>query len=385
MSAQTPSHLPALKPEQVRRFRMLRSGLIDPFSSAAAASAALVGVQAQILQAAGLALWNRTRALTNAEFERLLYVDRTLVKLWGQRGTLHLYASAEWPLLYAARKLDRTWWERMAENNGGVAVGGDYRHKIEHVAEALRARASMGRSDLRALEIELHEELYSSWGGIFADLVRLGYACHAERAGSEGRFAHRERWLPDLAWNPPDPEAANVEIARRYFAAYGPATSADLAYWRGIQHGQARRWVAALGPELAEVRVEGAGEGAGAPLLALAADLETLAALPAKADGLPLRLLYRFDPLLLAHRDKGWVVPAEHYNRVWRPAGHIEGVLLWRGRATATWRYDRRGPGIAVTVAPFKPLPKAVLDRLPRLAAGVAGFFDLPLTEWVVA
>ena len=56
-----------------------------------------------------------------------------------------------------------------------------------------------------------------------------------------------------------------------------------------------------------------------------------------------MRLLGRFDPLLLAHRDKDWVVPAKYYNRVWRPAGHIEGVVLESGpgRGNLALRPDR--------------------------------------------
>lgn len=372
---QSMSSMVDLSLDQVRHFRLQRSGLIAPMADVESVARALVGVQAQILPAAGLSLWNRTRGLTYSEFEQRLFEARTLVKIWGQRGTLHLYASDDWPLMHAARSINRTWWERMAENNGGEAIGGDYRHKVEEVAQALRKRDAMGRNDLRALELELHEELFSGWGGIFADLVRMGYACHAGRDEGEGKFAHRERWLPDLDWNPPDPEEANVEITRRYFAAYGPATAHDLAYWRGATVALARRWMAALGDELAEVRVEGA------PLVALREDVDHLSALPARADGLAVRLLYRFEPLLLGHRDRAWIIPPEFNNRVSRPAGHIEGVVLHRGRAVATWRYDRKGAGLVITVSPFKPLPKAVSGKLPRLAEGVAGFFSLPLSD----
>lgn len=358
---------------QVRRFRLERSGLIAPFAEGPDVAAVLVGVQAQILPAAGLALWNRTRGLTYAAFEQELFGDRTLVKLWGQRGTLHLYASRDWPLIQSARTINRTWWERQAEDAESSLE--DYRHHLTMVSDALRARETMSRNDLRALNLNLPEELYSAWGGIFADLVRLGYACHAGREGNEGRFAHRERWLPDFAWNPPDADTANTEIVRRFFAAYGPAPVADLVYWRAAPAVAMRGWVAALGEELAEIRVEGT------PMLALTADLEHLAALPDSPDSLPVRMLYRFDPLLLAHRDKGWVVPPAYYNRVWRPAGHIEGVVLHRGMAVATWRYDRKGSGLVITVSPFKPLPKAVSNKLPKLAQGVADFFAAPLVD----
>lgn len=365
---------PRLSAEQVRWFRMMRSGLSAPFASAEECAGALMGIQAQILPAAGLALWNRTRRLTNQRFEELLYTQRTLVKLWGQRNTLHLFASSDWPLLYAARAINRTWWERAVEN--GRVEFADYRHLVEEVAALLRERETMGRSDLRASGLDIHDELYSSWGGIFADLVRLGFACHAERVGSEGRFAHRERWLPQLEWNPPDPESANVEIMRRFFAAYGPATLQDFAYWRGVTVQDARRWLSALSSKLCQVMV------ADVTMFTPAEDLETAMTTPPPASKWPVRMLYRFDPYLLAHRDKSWVVDEEFYARVWRPAGHIEGAVLVHGRAAAVWRYDRSETGIAITVAPFKPLNKRVQSAVERISSQVAGFFGLPLISF---
>ena len=54
-------------------------------------------------------------------------------------------------------------------------------------------------------------------------------------------------------------------------------------------------------------------------------------------------MLYRFDPLLLGDKDKGWIVPPAHYKLVWRPAGHIEGVVLACGAGRrAACRYERK-------------------------------------------
>jgi hypothetical protein len=368
----------ALTLDQVRRFRMERSGLLTPFATPEEAASALVGIQAQILPAAGLALWNRTRTLDNVRFEEAIFTRRTLVKLWGQRGTLHLYPSGEWPLIHGARAVNRTWWERRAAQGVHGELDGNHRRMVEAVATALRTRESMGRTGLRALQLDLHEDFYSGWGGIFADVVRLGYACHAERVGGEGHFAHREVWLPDLKWNPPDPLEANLELVRRYLRTYGPATPSDLGYWRGEYVGPVRAWLNALRNETIPVQMD--GEDA----LAHVDDretLEALAAMPKAADGLPVRMLYRFDPLLLAHRSRAWVVDADYHKRVARPAGHIEGVVLYRGKAVATWRYDRIPAGLQITVSPFKPLPKAVTGRIPRHSEGVARFFDLSLAD----
>jgi hypothetical protein len=92
-------------------------------------------------------------------------------------------------------------------------------------------------------------------------------------------------------------------------------------------------------------------------------------------------MLYRFDPLLLAHKAKEWVVEPAHYNRIWRPAGHIEGIVLAHGKAVATWRYDRQGAGLTITVAPFNRLPNYVTKAIHKTAPQIANFFGLPLVE----
>ena len=350
--------------DQVRRFRLIRSGLLQPFASPEDAAGALMGIQAQILPAAGVALWNRTRGLTHDRFEQLLFDERTLVKIWGQRGTLHLYPSSEWPFVCAMISGAKSWWGRAAEKENRFS---DYDLLVERLAAELRGRQTMGRSDLRAGDFGLGADHLSPWGGVFADLVRRGYACHAGRE-SEGRFVAREVWLPDLAWEPPDYDAANLTAMRRYIRGYGPTTCEDFRYWRATYAEPARRWWSSLQAELVPVQVEGATQ------YVFADDVETLTA-PLDGVAWPLHMLYRFDPLLLGHKDKSWIVPAAHYNRVWRPAGHIEGVVLVQGQAAATWRYERKGAVMHILVQPFRKLPKRTVQGVERMSSQIVDFF----------
>jgi uncharacterized protein YcaQ len=359
----------------IRWFRLRRSGLAEPFSSPEEAARALVGVQAQILPAAGLALWNRTRGLTYEGFDHLLHGQRSLIKIWGQRGTLHVYASDEWPQLNSAMVARHSWWERQIIRAG--TDPNDYQATLDRVAELLRQRGTMNRSDLRASGLDLDESCCSSWGGIFADLVRRGVACHAGQAGNEGLFAHREYWLPGLNWSPPPVDEANIELTRRYLCGYGPATVQDLIYWRGAKAGGARRWIAALSDEIVEVDVDGQA------MLALRADLDALHERPPARRAWPVRMLYRFDPLMLGIKDKSWLVEPRYYKHVFRPAGHIEGTLLEHGRVVGTWRYNRADSGLAITVYPFVSLPRPVRKAVEENAAGVAQFFGLPLNDLV--
>lgn len=364
----------AFSPEQVRWFRLRRSGLAEPHPSPEAAAFAVGGVQAQILSASMLALWNRSAAGagTSAELAQALFDRRTLVRLWGQRHTLHLYPSADWPLIQGAFASRRTWWEREAAK-GGLDDVAEYREGTARVAELLRERQHLSRSELRESGLALPAALMSPWGGVFAELARQGLACLARWEGGEARYAHREHWLPSLAWAPPAEDEALAELARRYFRAYAPASVNDLAHWLGLGVAAARRAIGGLGAELAET----------AAGYVFAEDLDALAAAPPEREAWPVRLLGRFDPLLLAHKDKDWIVPEPHYARVWRPAGHIEAVVLDHGRAVATWRYDRIGAsGLRVRVFPFRArLPVRVSKAVKRQAKSVAAFFGLMLDE----
>ena len=355
--------------DHIRWHRLKRSGLVAPFPSPEECARSLGGIQAQIHPAAALALWNRTQGMDHATFEKLLYGNRSLVKLWGQRGTLHIYSTEDWPLISGAREKQMTWWEKQI-----VSLGGDlkeYQAILERIAKQARTMRTIGRSDLREMCPDIDHRLLSPWGGIFFKLVTQGTLCHVRPEKGEGRFAHRENWLPHLHWNSPSSEEANTELARRYFHSYGPASIQDLAYWRGVRVSEARRWALRLGDELTEVRF---GEK---ELLLPVDDAESLHAPPPPARKWPVHLLYRFDPLLLGHKDKSWLIDMRHYKQVWQQAGHIEGTVLARGRIVASWRYARKGRKLSVAVEPFKTLPKYVHLAVERKARKVARFFDL--------
>jgi hypothetical protein len=95
----------------------------------------------------------------------------------------------------------------------------------------------------------------------------------------------------------------------------------------------------------------------------------------------PLIMLYRFDPLLLGYRDRGWIVDDEYRSLVSRPAGHIEGVVLGPrdGKACATWRYARSSSGLTIEVKPFRPLAPGIKREIKLRAKGLQGYFGVPL------
>ncbi len=355
---------------QASWFRLQRSGLITPFTTPEDAAHALIGIQAQVIPPAYLSLWNRTRNVHLTTLDDRLYTGRSLVKLWGQRNTLHLYPSDEWPLLYAAFKPVPTWWERRNTREGRDP--GPFQDAIRRVAALMEQEGMVSRKRIRTVYPEF-EEWLSVAHGLVMELVRHGEACHAQPLGSQSRFALRASWLPDLTWAPPAADEAHRALTRRYLSAYGPASPQDLAYWFGTTVAEAKRWIQALGDETLEISLDGRR------CWMRSEDLDALGATPPPRSDWPPRLLYRYDPLLLGLKDKTWLIDPAHYKRVWREAAIVEAVLLVEGRLAGTWRYKRSARGITITIDPFAPLKKKVLRTLEQEAADIATFFGIPL------
>lgn len=70
----------------------------SPATSPDAAVAAMLGAHAQVLSAAELSVGLRGEGLTRTDVRTALWTDRTLVKTFGPRGTVHLLPAADLPL-----------------------------------------------------------------------------------------------------------------------------------------------------------------------------------------------------------------------------------------------------------------------------------------------
>src|SRR3954465_618543 len=91
--------------DQVRAWRLAQQALRPRLDQRywIEAVARVLGVQAQVLSAAELALGARVEGLTRADVQQALWQERTLVKTWAMRGTIHLFAAEDLPLVVAAR------------------------------------------------------------------------------------------------------------------------------------------------------------------------------------------------------------------------------------------------------------------------------------------
>ncbi len=334
----------------------------------------LCGLHAQLSSAPGVALLARMQRVTQAEVDAALYRDRTLVKVWVMRGTLHLIPTAELPLYHQAIQRERI--DGLVQwLNGLDHIRADQRQRAhQRILDALADRPHT-RKEIYALVPELAGLPYASWGADVRELCYQGLVLHAEPVGAEVRFARLDRWLPDLDLNGLDPVLARQRLAHQYLGAYGPASVQDFAYWAGASTSWARAAFETLGEDLAEVEVE--GQQGRFYLLR-----EHLPLLEEAAGGEPpVRLLPKFDSILMGHKDKSRFLSREHLPRVFTTAGHIQATVWVGGRAAGVWRYDQVGRKLAVTVQPFAPFAASTWEAIEGEVQSLGQFMEAERVE----
>ena len=349
-----------------------------PAGSMVAVASRLCGLHAQVMSSAELTVWARVEEQTREQVQRALWEERTLVKTWAMRGTLHLLPAVELPLWRAAlgihpHFLGPAVWRRFGLSLDDLdrlteAVGSALTGRIMTREELVREVRRLGGLKARTAKLAL-----SGWGTMLRPAAFTGRLCFAPSEGQRVRFTHPSTWL--MATDETvDAETAAAAVTRRYLAAYGPAADKDLARWWGAGGvSTARRWIAALGDEACTVEV--AGETA----WMLAADAR---AARDRAPARSVRLLPIFDQYVVAatlHADH--LLPGNWRARIYRPQGWISPVLLVNGRMEGTWKHAIRGSRVDVTIEPFADPPawvrRAAEEEAERLATFLGGSLRL--------
>jgi hypothetical protein len=363
---------------QVMAWRAARHHLDErvPAKATLDVVAEIAGLHAQVMSSAELTLAARVEGLGPDDVRRALWEERSLVKTWAMRGTLHLLPAAELPLWQAALSTRRNWetgaWQR------AFASRQELERLNDAVAQALDGRL-LTREELAARvgeltgSEELADKLRESWGALLKPAAALGRLCFAPNQGQQVRFTRPDTWLG--GWADHDPEEAMAEVTRRFLAASGPVTREDFARWWGIPSpARGARLLEALGEQVARVEVEGTAA------YVLAADLPGLA----EAGGSrAVRLLPAFDQYVVtATLQAEHLMPGPFKARVYRPQGWLSPVLLVGGRMDGTWRQEAKGRRLLVTIEPFTGPPPAWARRAAeaeaeRLAALTGGRLEL--------
>jgi hypothetical protein len=309
------------------------------------------GLQGQWVPSPYVGLWSRLDGFRRDRLSRAV-IRREVVKATLMRGTLHLVTAADYPIFSSALHAD-----------GASMLDADVLAFAERVAPGMRAFFG-GRPRSRAeafawLEARHGKDLTERmpWTAWHAIRVR-GHVVHAPESAT-WNAPNSPMFIALEGVELPSPATARIELVRRYLAAFGPATRADLADWSGLR---VRDFAAALdaleplrrfsddrGRELLDLR--------GAPL-------------PPGDRPAPVRLLPKWDSVLLAHKDRRRVLPDEYRSAVIGNNGDVARTFLIDGTVAGTWSLVHGN----VTLRPFAPVPRRAQRELDEEARRMEAF-----------
>lgn len=292
---------------------------------------------------------------TEADVERAL-AERSIVRTWPMRGTLHFVAAADvrWMVeLLAPRVL-----ERAAARRAQLELD---KATLAAAARTFEAALAGGRQLTRQAMCDLLNAHGISPAGqrgyhVLAHLAQTGLLCFGAAEGKQQTFALLEEWVPGAARLPRD--EALAALAQRYFAGHGPATVHDFVWWSGLTVTEARAGLAAAAGELLCEKVGGREYWAG--------QAQPAAAATSAPD---MHLLPGFDEYLLGYTDRSAALDPAHAARV-HPGGNgvFRATLVSGGQVVGLWRRTPKAKAVTVALEPFAALGEAEQRAAVRAA-----------------
>lgn len=163
-----------------------------------------------------------------------------------------------------------------------------------------------------------------------------GWVCHGPPRGKKDTFVLIEDWVGKKLES--SVENAVEELARRYLAAFAPATVEDFASWSGLPLRDCR----AAWEKLPLVKTQTGNINYW--LLESQTDwLNTLKAHP------PIvRLLPRYDTYLLGYADRSLIVDPAHAHHIYPGGGMIHPAVLLDGQVMGKWKTVRKRDRVEV-------------------------------------
>jgi Winged helix DNA-binding domain len=367
-----------LTTRDLNRATLARQGLLEPIRGSAADAVRQTGsLQAQHPEWPPVAIAARAESARTADLARALSTRR-VVRSSLMRLTIHVvHAEDLWPMFTVVQPLRLNQWRLLLKADPIESALGK-RMRAAHAAAiaALREgpRSSLELDRIMAAEVgpaatattrpawrqpQSQIVVRAAWRH-FAAFVPLVHVPWEGEGYGRSQYLLAEDWLGSDRGEP-DEAAARVHVARRYFAAFGPASVEDLVAYVGRGKGGIGIWrdaVRALRDEVVELRGDD-----GRALLDLDGAPRPAADAPA-----PPRLLARWDSLLLSHAPKHRqrVIADEHRAAVFSKNADVLPTFLVDGFVAGTWELARTDGSATVRLHPFGRLPRA--SREPLLA-----------------
>jgi hypothetical protein len=352
-------------PQDIARERLINQQIAFPtYTKPGDVVAALGAIQAQDYLGALWAIGLRLRHATEVDVKKAI-ADRTIIRTWAMRGTLHFVAAADvrWMLdLLAPRAIARSAGRcRQLELSTAVFLRSE-----KLVVKALQGGGTLTRDQTYA---QLQHSRISTAGQrgihILWRLAQEGIICFGAHAGKQPTFVLLDEWAPKA--RKLERDEALAELARRYFTSRGPATLQDFAWWSGLNVSDARAALEMVSSCFVEETTSGSVYWMPQNQRATTGAAE-------------VSLLPSFDEYLLAYKDRSASLdPRDAPKIVPGKGGMYLPTVVIAGHVEGTWRRTFKKNTVVINTN-FFTSPKTRKTRaLMEAAERYSRFLDVPL------
>ncbi len=297
----------------------------------------LVALQSQIPNPPYIGLWTRLLGFKKAELTELLDTRQVVRAPW-LRSTLHLVTADDHQRFQVV--IQPALVRGLRSFFGARAKGLDIERLIEIAKPFLEGeQPAIGalRDHLKAHFPERDKQAMAYAARSHLPLAQVPPS-GTWGVGTRATYTTAESWL-----GPPQPAALDA-LFRRFLAAFGPAGLMDFQTWTGMTGLKAK-----LAPSLKDLR-EYRDEN-GKPLYDLPKMILEAPDAPA-----PIRFLPEYDNILIAHKDRGRILPEAYRKKVFVSAGRVLGSVLIDGFVGGIWKSQRDKSSATLHVSLFQAI-----------------------------
>jgi hypothetical protein len=351
-----------LTPERLARLRARSQLLARPARNASPADVvgAIAGAQSQDPLHGRHQVRVRSKGLTAADVEAARLDERSVIRHWVMRMTVHLFPTEDFGWLTPLFS-DRivSWSMRRLEALGLTPSERD--RALSAIRKEIRREGAIARSHAMEVAastgIEVNVERRTHLSVI---TVVGGAACIGPDRGRGSLLVDTREWIGEI--KTPDREDSLAELARRYFAAFAPATERDFAKWSGLPLGECRIGMERIAPQLEQLG--SADQAHFAPK-----------GFEARVPRSPVvRLLPAFDTYLMGYASRSHAVDEAGEKVILPGGGILRPTILVDGRFVGTWRRSNAKKKVKVELEPFDRIDERWMPALEAEAADIAGF-----------
>lgn len=363
---------------QVIARRITRQGLDTPKKVIQPAEIVrtLCGAHAQVLSAAFWSIGLRSASLTAPEIREALWIEHSLVKTFGPRGTVHLLAAPDLPLWAGALsalpsthhghtievRLTPEQTDEVVKAIADALFGTEL--TIDELSEAVIAATGPWAGER---VMPAFNDMWPRWRMALAEAGFRGVLCFGPNRGPKVTYTNPQRFVPGFALA--EGQKALAWLLKSYLYAYGPATPEHFAQWLNAPRSWAAELFNSLSGELETVEINGS-------LAWVAAGDTTFSSSSLQS----VRLLPYFDAYIVGSQPRELLFPGRAAQRALTPsrqAGNYP-VLLIDGTVAGVWHQRRSGRRIEITVEPFKPLTDKERRELNGQVERIGAFLNAP-------